>query len=274
MVTWALLGMCSVCTSPASAGTLRVERDGSGDFVTLIDALEAAVEGDSILVGEGRFDETQDVVLGCCWSVTAYAPYTVPEITIVGAGKGLTVIGPEAPATEGRPHVGFGSVHAKSGLRVSSLTIENLVVGIMAYGGLSAHDLAIESMTDAGIASDSADTTLVTSCEFRACEDGIQLSNASNVWVRECEFYGDFGNSIDLWGSQEVYFLDSTSQGEWVGVKSTQGSDLVVRNSRVTSGQNAAAVSGGIGNLKSGPRLKVTVAGVAGWGRVKRDAAA
>ena len=231
--------------SPVRATTLRVERDGSGDFSTLIDALGAAVEGDSLLVGEGRFDETQDVVLGCCWSVTAYAPIAVSEITITGAGKGLTVIGPEVPATEGLPPVGFGSIQGMPGLRIRSLTIENLVVGIVAYGELDAFDLAIESMSEAGIFSDSHDTTLVTSCEFRSCRNGVRLANGSKLWIRSCEFYGSLGSSLDLWGSQEVYFLESRSEGEWVGLKSTQGSDLVVRNSYVRSGQDAAGVSGG-----------------------------
>jgi hypothetical protein len=211
----------------------------------LIDALDAAVEGDSVLVGEGRFDETQDVVLGCCWSVTAYAPIAVPEITIIGAGKGVTVIGPEVPSSEGLTSVGIGSLQGMPGLRVRSLTIENLAAGIVAYGELDAYDLAIENMSEAGVFTDSNDTTLITSCEFRGCQDGVRLSNGSHLWIRGCEFYGDLGSSLNLWGGHTLYLLDSTSEGEWVGVNSTQGADLVVRNCRIVSGQDATAVVGG-----------------------------
>ncbi len=43
--------------SGSQARTWRVERDGSGDFVVIQDAVDAASPGDVIQLGPGRFDE-------------------------------------------------------------------------------------------------------------------------------------------------------------------------------------------------------------------------
>lgn len=41
----------------ADAATWRVEKDGSGDFMIIQQAVEAAADGDTIRIGAGRFDD-------------------------------------------------------------------------------------------------------------------------------------------------------------------------------------------------------------------------
>jgi len=48
--------MLLVC-GPAVAATINVERDGSGDFIVLQEALNAAADGDTIRLGPGDFPE-------------------------------------------------------------------------------------------------------------------------------------------------------------------------------------------------------------------------
>ncbi|MFH2054054.1 MAG: hypothetical protein ABIK96_16485, partial [bacterium] len=44
--------------APASARTLCVERDGSGNFTEIQPAIDAAASGDTILIGPGEYLET------------------------------------------------------------------------------------------------------------------------------------------------------------------------------------------------------------------------
>ena len=87
----------------AQARTWRVERDGSGDFVVIQDAVDAATSGDVIQLGPGRFDE---------WRPLSGNPnsavYVLVEkdLSFVGAGIGETIIGPTSlsvhPSTDVR----------------------------------------------------------------------------------------------------------------------------------------------------------------------------
>jgi len=76
------------------AGVVRVEKDGSGDFTVIQDALDAAAAGDSVLIGKGRFE---DFHLENFQSGGTGAMIMVPRtgpITIIGAGRDSTVVGP------------------------------------------------------------------------------------------------------------------------------------------------------------------------------------
>lgn len=48
--------LASLLASGAEARTWRVERDGSGDYTIIQDAVDAAASGDTIRIGPGRFD--------------------------------------------------------------------------------------------------------------------------------------------------------------------------------------------------------------------------
>jgi len=60
MKTWALfiLCICFVFLSPSADGAvLYVEKDGTGDFTIIQDAIDAAGDGDTIQIGAGRFND-------------------------------------------------------------------------------------------------------------------------------------------------------------------------------------------------------------------------
>ena len=44
----------------ASASTWLVEKDGSGDFAVIQDAVDASAEGDTIKIGRGRYEDFFD----------------------------------------------------------------------------------------------------------------------------------------------------------------------------------------------------------------------
>jgi hypothetical protein len=79
----------------ASAASITVLRDGTGDYSTIQPALDAAADGDTILIGPGEYLEHATMRLPQ-WSldVESYANVTVDDLTIIGAGANETIIGP------------------------------------------------------------------------------------------------------------------------------------------------------------------------------------
>lgn len=79
----------------ASAATISVEKDGSGDYTQVQPALDAAASGDTVLIGPGEFTELiPSYIPGYAWDVEVCAFVRVPNLTIIGAGEGQTVLGP------------------------------------------------------------------------------------------------------------------------------------------------------------------------------------
>ena len=81
--------------SVASAATLRVERDGTGDFTTIQDAIDAASPGDLVLLGPGRYTEVTTIVSGST-TFWIHAYVTVDDLTFRGLDRDAVVIGPES----------------------------------------------------------------------------------------------------------------------------------------------------------------------------------
>lgn len=90
--------------SPAHAATWRVETDGSGDFLTVQAGINAAVDGDLVLVGPGTYRE-RIAFLGKDIEVRSTAG---PEATILdGTGKSGSVVRFESGETRAAVLEGF-----------------------------------------------------------------------------------------------------------------------------------------------------------------------
>ena len=89
------LGALMVLASLAPAATWTVERDGTGDFTVIQEAVDVAADGDTIRIGPGRYDEkTLFVTPG--WSEFVRVIVRQEELTIIGSGP-ETIIGQEEP---------------------------------------------------------------------------------------------------------------------------------------------------------------------------------
>ena len=77
------------------SATITVELDGSGDYTQIQPALDAAASGDTVLIGPGEFTELiPSYIPGYGYEVEVCAYVRVPNLTIIGAGAGQTILGP------------------------------------------------------------------------------------------------------------------------------------------------------------------------------------
>ena len=90
-----ILVSATISTDVSRAGIIRLERDGSGDFTILQDALDAAATGDTILIGPGRYDDlTVETFLSGGVGATI-GNIHVDSLTIIGESMESVRIGPE-----------------------------------------------------------------------------------------------------------------------------------------------------------------------------------
>jgi hypothetical protein len=174
-IVFLVIGLLAGTATSATARTWHVERDGSGDFVVIQDAVDAASPGDTIEIGPGRFDEWE--------ALPGYpeAPVYVlveKDLTFQGAGMGQTLIGPD-DVNDHPPEqyytMGFriwgNGIHCA----IRDLTIENL-----RWRGLDMNRGRLE----------------IDRCEFRGCiESGLFGLFSSGGWIRDSSFH-----DIGTWG--------------------------------------------------------------------------
>ena len=188
-------------------GSLRVELDGSGDYVGIQEAVNAAASGDTILIGPGRWDQmyTYTIPAGG-WTDQVIVAVDNKDLTLVGSGQGVTIIGPEVAPPFGNP----GPIAIVGGtdhdLTVKSMTIENMRNGIYEWGKtLQVEDVHIRDcyLGSSPWATHGAE---YVGCLFERCyERGIAAgSRASGMIIRNCEFIGWAQKHISLQGVEDI----------------------------------------------------------------------
>lgn len=159
-----LLTLFFILVSQVSFGaTWSVEKDGSGDFTIIQDAVDAASDGDIVEIGVGRFD---DYITVGNWD--NYVFIVEKSLTIMGAGPDLTIIGPEDPEANSNYASGIASLDYPAFLRIENLSIENI------------NRVAIES------------SSLIfefENCSVVGCEKIVQAYEFGG-YVRNCSFSG------------------------------------------------------------------------------------
>ncbi len=164
--------LCVVAFAEYSAGaTISVLKDGTGDFTVIQGALDAAADGDTVLIGPGEFlEETTFNPICCLYDLRAYGQIKSAGLTIVGAGVGQTIIGPSVFIKDnfqewnprGFTYEGVGEVH------ISNITIRNCMIGVWMRG-----------------------TLFMENCELKDNETGIQWGTVgAGGWVKNSTFLG------------------------------------------------------------------------------------
>jgi hypothetical protein len=121
----------------AEARTWHVEKDGSGDFAVIQDAVDASAAGDTIRIGPGHFYEGRTWVFPNGASTFARVAVTQPSLTLIGAGADETFIGQAEPyeVPQGDHKGIYGDyVLGASRIVIEHIGFENARTGVYGWG--------------------------------------------------------------------------------------------------------------------------------------------
>ncbi|MBK7190621.1 MAG: hypothetical protein IPH86_18645 [bacterium] len=253
----------TLLASAAAASTWSVQRDGTGDFTTIQPALDAAADGDTILIGPGEYTEATTIrPPGWAYDIQSYADLRCDNLTIIGAGADVTVIGPatyQGNAATGNPaglsYGGRGTLH------ISDLSIRHsyamYIIGILHMDrcrladnkiGLSwnpsgpggwVRDSVFEATEPIFSAMSFAigygglgSGILLERCQFR---EPCSLRTVHGIEMRSCELDG-----MNVYASTEVVIRNCTIAGGEVAVSQSQGGSTCAIYDSDLSGSVAA----------------------------------
>ena len=207
----------------AQAATWRVEKDGSGDYSIIQDAVDASAEGDTIQIGPGRYDDFFDFVAPA-WTEPAVIGVTKNNLTFIGAGKDMTFVGPNqlfnppgmCPMTVICVENYFG--------KFQDLSFENVNTGVYwAYGRVEVSDCSFIG-SEHGIIVFNDGGGVIENSEFEmiyGMDNGvISFFPCRDLTVSNCRFGGS-GKAISLNGTVNVsvYSCEFSSERAGVGIK-------------------------------------------------------
>ncbi len=264
--------------SVAFSRTWHVTKDGSGDFTAIQPALDMSAPGDTVLIGPGRFTESEEVVVPG-WTEDICATVWNDSISIIGSGVDITIIGPESTSKQltPRPKGIYGAFGVLNG-RIENLTIENLRDGIYWSGGVDVNNCKVQSgvvalalwpssevsirqtvctgNTDYGVVAFApGEGVIIADCQFDESELGISIARVGDVEISNCRFNNHIvGVQYDgSWGSM----FDCTFSGiENCSLSAITSRVILMRNVMASSGQPLYLSSGsdvsGSGNIVGG----------------------
>jgi hypothetical protein len=206
----------------APAAVLRVEQDGSGEYLKIQDAVNVAANGDTILIGPGRYDDLQprgvnNVVCVAFWDKGG-------ALTFIGESAVDVIIGPETYAPDGTGPQGIHQ-RAPADIVVRNLTFTNLLSAIVGGDAVMRIEDSRFDTGEVGLFVQDPDTCIVHNCTF------------TNFPYPQAEAIGIFrAGYVDIAGSE---FFSS-------GIYLSGIADGVVRNCMAIGGRFVGSYSSNI----------------------------
>jgi len=155
------------------ARTWYVEKDGSGDYTVIQNAVNAAASGDTIRIGAGRYDDKQ-LVTCPGWGEYVRVLVNKDTLTLIGSGP-ETIVGQEEWWSEDQgPHRGIVASDwwGSRVLRVEDIRFENMGVGLYT-----------------SFESNGSDSVSVSRCSFYGgYYSAYLIGDGGRVEIEDCEF--------------------------------------------------------------------------------------
>lgn len=209
-----LILLAILLATGAQAAMWQVEKDGSGDFTIIQEAVNASASGDTILIGPGRYDDTVTYTNPyISWTVCVVIPGS--DLTFIGAGPDDTIIGPAAP--------GDMTQNGWRGMISSSLYTGDIFI----------HDIGFEHVYEACYLT--PEVLTVYNCKISECVYGISVFGNASTLVDNCGFH-DIQKGVNLHDCtgpivQNCVFENSILQPTMAGVYMANVSSYNIYNS-------------------------------------------
>jgi len=252
--------------APSAARTWSVERDGTGDYTVIQDAVDAAASGDTILIGPGRFDEGR-LVTTPGWTDYVRVLVEQEELILIGSGEHNTIIGPEAPYDYSQGNnkgIEAGPWWGNQRLVVRDIGFENMGFAIrthptpevlvancrfsgnynsvfFAEGGVSRiQNCYFEKMPLGGeqLLFYESDVVVVSDCIFQLdkapflVQEAVKFQATNDGLVEDCTFHnGKYGLGLVVQSSVQVNRCSFFGQ-EMVGLYADGGSSFNMQDGR------------------------------------------
>jgi hypothetical protein len=247
-----------------------VEKDGSGDYTVIQDAVDAAAEGDTILIGPGEYTESSVWEYDDGFFGETYVGVPIDNITLIGAGRDLTIIG---PAEKDWDEVNFNPkgislrFPVAGGLVIESLTVRNCREGLRLSGNVVVRDVllyengnGILAFTDTFTIEDSeirgsdftgvvyaasTKTSYVRRVQFIDCGRGALSLNGPKLIIEDSEFRnGAVYAEAQFNARMEMYRCVGTGSGN-AGIGVQGDSEFVVEDCRLTVRSQTVVIQAG-----------------------------
>jgi hypothetical protein len=219
-----LLLILSLATG-AWGATITVRKDGTGNYSVIQQALDAAANGDTILIGPGEYTDYKMVRLpGWTWDVRTYGDVMVANLVIVGAGAGNTIIGPvnyNFDGTQGPQGLTFDRI--AHDLKISDITIRNCFSGLYFWGALWMDRCELKN-NDYGIGWNTVSAGgVIRDSRFSGTDPypptGIRTAGGGRSVLENCEF----ANAFPYVGNAEITFRSCRLSGSVIGLEVADG---------------------------------------------------
>jgi len=203
------------CQSPAA--TWRVELDGSGDFTTIQDAIDAAAPGDSILVGAGEFVDTRAIEL---WpGRRSTATVVTSGLVIRGAGAEETIVGEDSGDGYYYPFFAPTAPNDISSLTICDLTVRGGYIGVNYEShGLKLERCCIRGSTIGVLAFHSHGGEIVD-CDFAGHEIGAAIVSSPVEWAISGSTFFQCSTGMILQACAAVAVSHCRTEGCNVGIQ-------------------------------------------------------
>ena len=233
--------------SSVEGAVLRVEKDGTGDYTVIQDAVDAAEDGDTILIGPGRYTEVHD--FGYYWGTTIQVCITVDKsLRIIGSGQGQTFIDPTGGGKGEYDEGGIASRSSDLDVFLSDFTIENTPGNAILYdmdsGGRFEMTRIEVTNCFRGIVLKRTIDSHIYDCKFQTTIDrGIWAWRVDGLLVENCSFQDD---GIEFYETQRSAISNCRTENSEVGIALGFCENTTVSHCLLSdSGYNSLAVWGG-----------------------------
>ena len=206
--------------------------------------MNASASGDTILIGPGRYPELHSYTTpGGGWTGDVLVSIDDRDLTLIGMGPEITVIGlEENPGTPLWP-IAVAMVWEDRTLNIRDLSIENVYNGVYIYGSMDVRATMIRGC-DIGLGTFDCPEIYVEDCEFANLDDiGILSYSGTSLLRLYNTSFSDIPKNISTYGVESLLVGCVFSYSN-VGGGFYDGSSAVVQDCEFTAMYQCGVYSG------------------------------